>query len=79
MKSEAEAAEHDARALLALSKSLRDNVVKLESLRELSSHIREAVEAAHAENLRASHLVTTWASLQRNAERPPKPERRGDF
>jgi hypothetical protein len=64
-----EAADHDARALLALSRSLRDNVVSLPR-GEVSSHVVEAVEAMHAEVLRASHLVSTWAAMQRNYERP---------
>lgn len=65
----AEAAHHDARALLALSTSLRDSVVALGRERLVTSHVVEAVEAMHAEALRACHLVTTATALLRHGER----------
>jgi len=72
MHPKAEAAHHDARALLALSTSLRDAAVELHAARVITSHVVEAVEAMHAEALRACHLVTTATAMLRHAERPPK-------
>lgn len=67
MDAKAEAAEHDARALLALSKSLVDNVRAMKPLPP--ERLLESVETAHAEVLRASHLVTCWTVSLRHSER----------
>lgn len=71
MKATIEAAEHDAKAMLAISKSLSDNLVPLKAA-GLPERIAEAIEATHAEVLRSSHLVASWVALQKHAERPAK-------
>ena len=72
MHPKAEAAVHDARAVLALVTSLRDSVVELHRLNVVTSHVLEAVEAMHAEALKACHLVTTAGAMLKHAERPER-------
>lgn len=72
--SKVDALEMDARALLTLSKSLVDNAreAQLNSTNAsviMPARIGEAVEAMHAEVLRASHLVATWCATARHAKR----------
>lgn len=68
MKAVIEAAEHDARALLALSKSLNETVPTL-TIEGAPERVISAIESAHAEVLRAAHLVTSWVAIKRAIER----------